>query len=83
LHKPLFDANHGAAIDVQHLGNLPTGVTGFAPTLIAHQQHTRQEARVWLECCSYAPSSPETFAAQMSASPDSGSERFPWPSSFF
>jgi len=43
LDKPLLDTNHGAATDVQHLGNLSIGVTGFALTLIAHQQDARHQ----------------------------------------
>ncbi len=40
LDKPLFDANHGAATDGERPGNLSIGMTGFALTLIAHQQHS-------------------------------------------
>ncbi|SRR5258706_425281 len=39
LDKPLFDANHRAATNVQPLSNLPIGVTGFALMLIAHEQN--------------------------------------------
>jgi len=40
LHKPLLDTNHHAATDIQSLGYLPIGVTGFTLTLIAQQQLT-------------------------------------------
>jgi hypothetical protein len=40
LHKPLLDTNHPAATDIQSLGYLPIGVTGFTLTLIAQQQLT-------------------------------------------
>lgn len=37
LHKPLFDANHGAATDGKGCGNLPIGVAGVTLTEITHE----------------------------------------------
>jgi hypothetical protein len=38
LHKPLFDANHGAATDGEGEGLLPIGGAWFALALITHKQ---------------------------------------------
>jgi hypothetical protein len=43
LHKPSLDTNHRAATDIQGFGNLPIGVPGFSPILIAHQKHARHQ----------------------------------------
>jgi len=43
LHKPLLNANDGAAADGERFGNLPIGRTRFALTLITHQQDTSHQ----------------------------------------
>ena len=76
LDKPLLDANHGAATDVQHLGNLPISVTGFALTLIAHKPGLGRPGSAWPGSCSCMSLFPAIGAVLPATLLDNGSDTF-------